>query len=851
MGLLNKKNTDNKPSTQALSESGSKLVNNDNKGVTALSAILFCFVLIAISISIAVQIINANNANQQHLASMQQKLGKNHLNQLNNTFSILQTVTDNASEQPSVMHALQAGDHAIRTYAEEQISAILPYAASVKIIPQGQAKLDTQASVPLTFAGLDMIKRLEKGKAVPLEIHKLNKVQYIQTIAAITNPNNQLLGSLLISFKNNALQDLYKSIDISAGQIAITQNFEKSEGRLVFQVGNGNQQGLSFKKASSVPHISFSYQLSENLLNHPLINQTQIILSGAIAILLALIGICIFVYVLNNKLNKNMHMLSEFTLSITGGRKPKMPAFTLGQFSTLAHALNQLTRRKGTDVVSNLIPSAPDSFENTTVSNNSSDSIHLDLDLDDELEDTYMESEDHRISRQIFRAYDIRGKIGNELTAEALELIGQAIGSEAYERGQQSLFVGHDGRLSSPELADALIAGIKSTGRDVIDIGLVATPVVYFAAYTQGTNSGVMITGSHNPPEYNGVKIVIDGEPLHEEGITHLYERIIENDLLEGEGSYQKQHLDSEYIDRIVSDIALAQPLKVVVDAGNGVAGQYAPKLLEAIGCDVTALYCDVDGTFPNHHPDPTIESNLQDLKACVLGDKADLGIAFDGDGDRVVIIDNEANIVQPDQLMMLFAKDVLNRCPGTDIVYDVKCSNKLGEYISQQGGRPIMWRSGHSLIKSKMLETGATLGGEMSGHIVFNERWYGFDDGLYAAARLLELLSADHRPVSEVFADFPLGIMTPEFHIETTDHLKFELISKLKEPLSSPAASLTEIDGIRVDFDNGWGLVRASNTTPTLTLRFEGNDQASLDMIKEHFKEAITTTDPSLQIPF
>ncbi|MFC3152586.1 hypothetical protein ACFOEK_16235 [Litoribrevibacter euphylliae] len=848
MGLFKKKDADTDIQQPEKTPKPAATKNKQKSGLIGLVTLLTGFILVAIVISTGVQFFNASQANQRHLIETQNALGQTYLNQLNANLTNIQQSTEQTAAQESLFLLLRVQDKALKQRTEQQITATLPFAKKTRIIPVGQAQLDTQSEMPLTFAGLDMVKRLEKGQSVPLEFHRLNNTYYLQSIAPIKNDQGRMVASLLVTYETVAIFGAFFEMDTSLGELLIEQTFSNNAPTMLFAQGEGNKDKLAFSKASNVPHLTLTYKISSTQINQPLINQNQTFIAGLIAILLVLVGMAMFHYVMNSRLNKNMHLLSEFTLSIGSGRKPKIPDFTLGQFTTFAQALFQQTRRSNSSLEESIIP---DAFSNSTPEHyEESNDLHLDLDLDEESMELE-EAEEGAISQQIFRAYDIRGRVSDQLTPEAVELIGQAIGSEAYERGQQTIYVGHDGRLSSPDLANALIHGLKSTGRDVIDIGQVATPVVYFAAYTQDSNSGIMITGSHNPPEYNGIKVVIDGEPLHEDGIHRLYNRIVENDLLSGEGTYHKINLDQEYMDRVISDIAVAQPLTVVIDAGNGVAGQYAPKLFEAIGCDVIPLYCDVDGNFPNHHPDPTIESNLSDLIATVQGKHADLGIAFDGDGDRIVVVDNEGHIIQPDQLMMLFAKDVLSRCPGTDIVYDVKCSNKLGAYISQHGGRPVAWKSGHSLIKTKMLELGATFGGEMSGHLVFNERWYGFDDGLYAAARLLELLSTDNRPVNEVFKDYPLGLITPEYHIETSEHAKFEIVARLKDLLSSPAATLTEIDGVRVDYDNGWGIVRASNTTPSLTLRFEGDDQDTLSMIMDQFKDAITQVDPALQIPF
>ncbi len=463
-----------------------------------------------------------------------------------------------------------------------------------------------------------------------------------------------------------------------------------------------------------------------------------------------------------------------------------------------------------------------------------------------------VEQLDIEVPQSIFRAYDIRGIVDDSLNEGVVELIGKALASEALAQGQKTLCVGYDGRLSSRDYCEAITRGIISTGADVIIVGQVPTPVLYFATHHHETGSGVMITGSHNPSNYNGFKMMIAGNTLSGEDIQKLYNRIVLQDFAEGQGARSEQPVDRDYLNTILDDIAVAAPLKVVVDAGNGVAGDLAPVLIEELGCEVIPLYCDVDGTFPNHHPDPGKPENLQDLIAAVKEHDADIGLAFDGDGDRVGVVTNVGKIIWPDRLLMLFAKDVVARNPGADIIYDVKCSRRLSSLITSYGGRPIMWKTGHSLIKAKMKETGALLAGEMSGHVFFKERWYGFDDGLYSAARLLEILGVDDRPSDEVFADFPEDISTPEINITVTDESKFAIIDKLcslKDQFGE--ASVSTIDGLRADYPNGWGLCRASNTTPVLVLRFEADDEAALESIKASFKQVLKQVDASLALDF
>ena len=442
------------------------------------------------------------------------------------------------------------------------------------------------------------------------------------------------------------------------------------------------------------------------------------------------------------------------------------------------------------------------------------------------------------ITRSIFKAYDIRGIVENELTPEVVKLIGLAIGSESIAQEERGIVVGRDGRLTGPILSEALISGLIESGCHVVDVGMVPTPLVYFATYTKGATSGVMITGSHNPAEYNGLKIMIAGETLTAERIESLYSRIINEDFSYGAGSSITMNIDQDYIDKIKSDIKLDKKLNIVVDCGNGIAGNIAPKLFESLGANVTKLFCLVDGRFPNHHPDPSKPENLKDLINKVLDTGADLGLAFDGDGDRLGLIDNKGNVIWADRQMILYARDVISRNSGAKIIFDVKCSSLLPQDISKHGGEPIMSRTGHSFIKNKIKETGAELGGEMSGHIFFNERWYGFDDALYTGARLLEIISKNDDSCAEIFAKLPDRANTPEINIHFNKHgEQHDAISKLSHDIDFPGSEINTIDGIRVDYENGWGLVRASNTTPCLVLRFEADDKETLENIQAKFR--------------
>jgi phosphomannomutase / phosphoglucomutase len=456
------------------------------------------------------------------------------------------------------------------------------------------------------------------------------------------------------------------------------------------------------------------------------------------------------------------------------------------------------------------------------------------------------------IDRSIFRAYDIRGVVGTTLDEGVARLIGQAVGTVMQEKGLREIVVGRDGRLSGPALSAALIEGLRRAGCDVIDIGLAPTPLVYFATYQLNTGSGIAVTGSHNPPDYNGFKIMIGGDTLSGDAITDLYARIAENRLRsEGKGGVQQMDMAADYISRVASDVQLERRMRVVIDCGNGVAGALAPQILEAIGADAEPLYCEVDGTFPNHHPDPSDPENLKDLITAVQRTGAEIGLAFDGDGDRLGVVTRQGEVIYPDRLLMLFAQDVLSRNPGANVIYDVKCTGHLASHILRHGGSPIMWKTGHSLIKGKMRETEAELAGEMSGHFFFRERWYGFDDGIYSAARLLEILAADDRDPEEIFAELPKGVSTPELKVVMEEGEHYAYIERFRAQSSFEGAKVITIDGVRADWPDGWGLVRCSNTTPSLVLRFDADNEAALARIQGTFRTQLLAVDPSLKLPF
>jgi phosphomannomutase/phosphoglucomutase len=463
------------------------------------------------------------------------------------------------------------------------------------------------------------------------------------------------------------------------------------------------------------------------------------------------------------------------------------------------------------------------------------------------------------ISQSIFKAYDIRGVVGKTLDADVARLVGRAFGSEIRAQGGDAVVVARDGRLSGPTLIAALAEGLRSAGVDVVDVGMVPTPVGYFAASVplalpageRRVDSCIVVTGSHNPPDYNGFKMVLRGAAIYGEQIQALYRRIVENNFSSGSGGFVEHDIADKYIERIVSDVKLARPMKLVVDTGNGVAGGLAPRLFKALGCELVELFTEIDGNFPNHHPDPAHPENLQDVIRALKETDAEIGFAFDGDGDRLGVVTKDGQIIYPDRQLMLFASEILSRNPGEKIIYDVKCTRNLAKWVREHGGEPLMWKTGHSLVKAKLRETGAPIAGEMSGHVFFKDRWYGFDDGLYTGARLLELLSREQDP-SRTLNDLPNSLSTPELQLKLEEGENFALIAKLqKDARFTGADDVLTIDGLRVEYPDGFGLARSSNTTPVVVMRFEADSGDALTRIQEDFRRVILAAKPDAQLPF
>ncbi|ARU90400.1 phosphomannomutase [Pseudomonas sp. M30-35] len=807
------------------------------------------------------------SAQQQQHQALSKAWGESQATALQQALKQLAADTQTAAQNPALIAALQSDDIG-QIRATERSLKYWNGIVDAQINLRGQATQDMGRTAPMNFAALDLLRRVENGQTPAVEAYKVGQQWLVYSVAPLRLSKDQAAqGTLLLAFDLNRLMASLPPLPAEVGAIQLSQQFGTAAAQVLVQRGSvqGNPQQLN----SGNPNWTLRFTPGPAL-SGAAFSPLALALAGLLALLGAVIGFYLVHRSFNRHLEADINQLEQLAKELSAGKSVKAFSLSLPALNNLAKTLARMPRRaestgnakdsaaktSKTEKAAQIAAEKPVIFADPLFQ----DTDILDIDILDEdqdllgLEQSSVMSNSQvapKLPADIFRAYDIRGVVGRTLTAETAYWVGRAVGSESLAKGEPDVAVGRDGRLSGPELVEQLIQGLVDSGCNVSDVGMVPTPVVYYAANILSGKSAVMLTGSHNPPDYNGFKIVIAGDTLANEQILALKTRIDTNDLSSGVGSVEQVDVLDRYFKQIRDDIALAKPLKVVVDCGNGAAGVIAPQLIEALGCTVIPLFCDVDGTFPNHHPDPGKPENLVDLIAKVKSEKADLGLAFDGDGDRVGVVTNTGTIVFPDRLLMLFAKDVVSRNPGADIIFDVKCTRRLTPLISGYGGRPVMWKTGHSLIKKKMKETGALLAGEMSGHIFFKERWFGFDDGIYSAARLLEILSQDKRDAEHVFSAFPSDVSTPEINIQVTEENKFQIIDRLQREGSWGDANITTLDGVRVDYPKGWGLVRASNTTPVLVLRFEAETEAELERIKVIFREQMTALAPDIKLPF
>lgn len=865
MALLKRKKKDQQDA--ALS------VNITDKNTLSIAHLLPSLIIALIGVLVAGAVLWFSQASEseQQADDLMAVWGATYIAATNHNLAFVQTDTQSVAGNPSLSEALLNASPGTKRMIEKS----LLHRANVVdafINPKGQSSQDPKRTAPINFAALDLLQRAENGPQPQPEALKIKERWLLYSAAKLKTSKAQ--GSILVAYDLSSLLNGLPQLGNTQLHAELQQQFANAPAQTLYSAGSPISNGISQTFKTAHPNWSWVITLPHSTQLQAVVSPT-LLLALAVAALTAIAALLLLYVRLQAQVKADSLVIYKIMQEWAQGKSIKPAHFNFGVLQQMIEKLTSGTAilakaptkkaKKAADAnlhtkdQSSPLVDNTDEFDDELF--NSLDSDILDIDILEDDNDVFGLGKADSAKQQvtaaqdvpagIFRAYDIRGIVGQTLTTDTAYWIGRAVGSESIAKGEPNVVVGRDGRLSGPDMVQSLTQGLLDSGCHVTDLGMVPTPVLYFATNVLEATSGVMVTGSHNPPDYNGFKIVIVGETLANERITQLHTRIISNDLSSGTGSLETVEMLQTYLEHIRNDVALAKPMRIVVDCGNGVGGVIGPQLLEALGCTVIPLYCEVDGTFPNHHPDPGKPENLQELIARVKAEDADLGIAFDGDADRLGVVTNTGRIIFPDHLMMLFAKDIVSRNPGADVIFDVKCTRRLSALISGYGGRPIMWKTGHSLIKAKMKETGALLAGEMSGHIFFKERWFGFDDGIYSAARLLEILSLDDRDAEAIFASFPVNLSTPEINIEVTEDTKFPIIERLQNEGRWGDASLTTLDGIRADFPKSWGLVRASNTTPMLVLRFEGETEDDLEQIKVLFREQLLAIVPDINLPF
>ncbi|ORU90534.1 MAG: phosphoglucomutase [Cycloclasticus sp. symbiont of Poecilosclerida sp. M] len=717
----------------------------------------------------------------------------------------------------------------------------------IRVVSSGRFDVDKTSAAPLDYADLELLRAAKSSKKIQKpEVHLLGTENKHIAVAFPVVKGAGVKQVILFSFSVSPLKTLFNEGVASKGDVL----FELRQEVLNIS-SNGNQALVSSKNISSlsIPRTRWRIVTKSSSIALPVRQENIVFYALLTLFLLALIYVSARFLSSDENREKLKEVVRRKGAKPKAGIEAKQEPEQEKTMSEIMQAMDEANANAPTDafvghVQEKVVKYMGDKKQEVSETDEPQNPLFLKQSAIDV-------STKEEVPASIFRAYDIRGVVNSTLTEFGVFSIGRAIGSEALRQGQQTVVIARDGRLHSSRLSESLSKGLLATGCDVVDVGEVPTPVLYFATHNLDTGTGVMLTGSHNPAEYNGLKIVIAGNTLSGDAIQELYKCITRGDFSDGRGGYKEQKMLPEYISEICSDVKMGRLMKVVVDCGNGVAGEVAPMLLSTLGCEVIPMYCEIDGRFPNHHPDPSKPENLQELIEKVKSEGAELGLAFDGDGDRLGVVDSKGNIIWPDRQMMLYAKDVLSRKMAVDIIYDVKCTTNLAKVIKEYGGNPIMSQTGHSLIKAKMRQTKAALAGEMSGHIFFKERWYGFDDALYTAARLMEIVSAEFKSTAEVFAEFPDSVSTPELNVTLKEGENFIFIEQLVKQANFEAGKVITIDGLRVEFADGWGLVRASNTTPSLVMRFEADDEATLERIKREFSELLIKVKPDIALPF
>ena len=847
-----------------------RVSTSNQQGITAggnvlhkIAALALLATLLPLALGFAYLVLQREPAIQQkQIERVASSFAFQQATNLHHLLTQLQTRMLGAAGSPLALQAIASESTEDIGLVEQAMLDYFPEVVSLRIIPIGEmgtANFEGGSEGLRNHIEVDLVRRTAAGEETRPEAYKFEERWLTSMAALVTHPRVDNRQAVIIAtLDNKLLSEQLKSLDTAAGKFALEQLYVSSTGvkrkDVIALAGSGDAEDYTMRAPIPETTWEVAFTPSRALLGDLAIDPMPplgVLALCALAAIAAFVALCrLYSRALDNEVNK--------VISAADVKSPLVLA--VPELVSVAKQLRRATlrtlRQSGapgqTDIpqpqVEILTEQGPaltnPLFQSASILDEE-DEV-LELDLPRKRQAAVEGFPDH-----IFRAYDIRGHAQAELTDDMVSRIGKAIGSLAGEMDEQTLIVGCDGRKSSPRIKSALVRALMESGRDVIDIGQVPTPILYFATRHLNCRSGVMVTGSHNPGDDNGMKIVLNKKTIAAGGIQQIRERVIKNEFAKGNGRMIREDIVPDYMEEVLSDIAIAVPLKIVIDAGNGITGATAPQLFEELGCEVIPLYCDVDGNFPHHPPDTSNEANLEDLARAVQAEGADFGVAFDGDGDRLAVVTASGTIVRSDVLLMIYAEDVVSRNPGADVVFDVKCSRNLTQLITRHGGRPVLWKTGHAFMKEKMIETGALLGGEFSGHMFFGERWYGFDDGMYAAARLAEILSTHGKTLDDTIAEFPATISTPEILIPVAEDRKFVLIENIIRNADFSSGKVNTMDGIRVDFNQGWGLLRASNTSPALTARFEADTEEALEDIKTEFRAQVALVDPTLELNF
>jgi phosphomannomutase/phosphoglucomutase len=867
---LRKKSNDEAPEKDKAEERGPQGISAEGNALKKICIVALLVIMVPLLLGFTYLILLRDPGLQtQQLNRIASSYALQQATNMHRLFTRLEERVQNAAQSPLALSAIASKASGDINLVEKALLDFFPEVISLRFIPIGDlgtADFSGGGSGLRNHIEMDLVRLASEGEEPQPEAYRFEDSWLTSLASKVSHPRlADRTAVILVTIDNEQIATQLKALEKASGRFAlehVMMTAADTERVSVIAFSGSATPGPATRYAN-VPGTPWrvSFTPSQELIGALSIDQIPILALLVLLIVAAIASIALILRQFPKALEEQINLV------IAAADKKTSLSLDIPELVTLAKQLRRATLRilrQGhapaaeipTAMVEDLSlqPHAQSQdmanpmFQSGSILDQ--DEEPLDLDLSEEKQKPAPEPE-QLLPEHIFRAYDIRGSAQTDLTDEVIGKIGQAVGSIAGEMGEQALIVACDGRLSSPRIKSSLVRAIMESGRDVIDIGVVPTPLMYFATRHLECRSGVMITGSHNPPGDNGLKIVLQQQTIASGGIQQVRDRIVTGDFTSGIGRMTREDVVPAYLEEVLHDIAIAVPLKIVVDAGNGATSEIAPRLFEELGCEVERLYCEIDGNFPNHSPDTSNEDNLADLCRAVQEHNADFGVAFDGDGDRLAVVTGKGNIIRSDVLLMLFAQDVVSRNPGADVVFDVKCSRNLSKLITRHGGRPVLWKTGHAFMKEKMRETGALLGGEFSGHMFFGERWYGFDDGMYAAARLAEILSTHGETLDDCIEEFPTSVNTPEIIIPVPDDYKFALIDKIARTADFTSGKINTMDGVRVDFSNGWGLIRASNTVAALTARFEADDQENLELIQDEFRAQIALADPEIELKF